>query len=194
MKTTPGEIVAGSCWYWVMNELTPRGHLRPLGGRENPRRARPESRSPRRCARARGAPYSPRAAPSILTKGEPTGTRAQVPSRSCTCAKALTETHPGVRDWLSATRICMQSKLGTPSWPLFLLAAAAPRPAAGRLARTVAPRLGSFFACFFASPRRQIAAGADYGGASPAHVLAPPRPPMMRAHPPALLLGIRAVP
>ena len=35
-----------------MNELTPRGHLRPLGGRENPRRARPESRSPRRCANA----------------------------------------------------------------------------------------------------------------------------------------------
>ena len=35
-----------------MNELTPRGHLRPLGGRENPRRARPESRSPRRCAYA----------------------------------------------------------------------------------------------------------------------------------------------
>ena len=34
------------------NELTPRGHLRPLGGRENPRRARPESRSPRRCANA----------------------------------------------------------------------------------------------------------------------------------------------
>ena len=102
-----------------MNELTPRGHLRPLGGRENPRRARPESRSPRRCAHARGAPYSPRAAPSILTKGEPTGTRAQALSCSCTCAKALTETHPGVRDWLSATRICMQSKLGTPSWPLF---------------------------------------------------------------------------
>jgi hypothetical protein len=89
----------------TMNELAPRGHLRPLGGRENPRRARPESRSPRRCAHARGAPYSPRAAPSILTKGEPTGTRAQVPSRSCTCAKALTETHPGVRmadgDWKS---------------------------------------------------------------------------------------------
>ena len=36
----------------TMNELTPRGHLRPLGGRENPRRARPESRSPRRCASA----------------------------------------------------------------------------------------------------------------------------------------------
>ena len=36
----------------TMNELTPRGHLRPLGGRENPRRARPESRSPRRCAYA----------------------------------------------------------------------------------------------------------------------------------------------
>jgi hypothetical protein len=69
------------------------------------------------------AAYSPRAAPSISTKGQPTGTRAQVPSRSCTCAKALTETHPGVRDWLSATRICMQSKLGTPSWPLFLAAA-----------------------------------------------------------------------
>ena len=83
----------------TMNELAPQGHLRPLGGRENPRRARPESRSPRRCAHARGAPYSPRAAPSILTKGEPTGTRAQVPSRSCTCAKALTETHPGVRGW-----------------------------------------------------------------------------------------------
>ena len=36
----------------TMNELAPRGHLRPLGGRENPRRARPESRSPRRCAHA----------------------------------------------------------------------------------------------------------------------------------------------
>ena len=52
-----------------------------------------------------GAAYSPRAAPSILTKGEPTGTRAQAPFRSCTCAKALTETHPGVRmadgDWKS---------------------------------------------------------------------------------------------
>ena len=35
-----------------MNELAPRGHLRPLGGRENPRRARPESRSPRRCVHA----------------------------------------------------------------------------------------------------------------------------------------------
>jgi hypothetical protein len=32
-----------------MNELTPRGHLRPLGGREIPRQARPKSRSPRRC-------------------------------------------------------------------------------------------------------------------------------------------------
>ena len=51
-KPTPGEIVAGARWCWVMNELTPRGHLRPLGGRENPRRARPESRSPRRCAYA----------------------------------------------------------------------------------------------------------------------------------------------
>ena len=36
----------------TMNELAPQGHLRPLGGRENPRRARPESRSPRRCASA----------------------------------------------------------------------------------------------------------------------------------------------
>eukprot|EP01046_Picozoa_sp_COSAG06_P026978 COSAG06_NODE_2354_length_7021_cov_10.485264_4_plen_82_part_00 len=36
--------------------------------------------------------------------------------------------------------------------------------------------------------------GADYGGASPAHVLAPLRPPMMRAHPPALPLAIRAIP
>ena len=123
MKPTPGEVFAGARWGWVMNELTPRGHLRPLGGRENPRRARPESRSPRRCGHAWGAPYSPRAAPGILTKEEPTGTRAQALSRSCTCAKALTETHPGVRDWLSATRICMQSKLGTPSWPLFLAAA-----------------------------------------------------------------------
>ena len=39
-----------------------------------------------------------------------------------------------------------------------------------------------------------LATGADDGGASPAHVLAPPRPPMMRAHPPALPLSIRAVP
>ena len=66
-----------------------------------------------------GAAYSPRAAPKVSTKGHTTGTRARGPTRSCTCAKALTETHPGVRDWLSATRICMQSKLGTPSWPLF---------------------------------------------------------------------------
>ena len=52
VKLTPGEVCAGARWCWVMNELTPRGHLRPLGGRENPRRARPESRSPRRCANA----------------------------------------------------------------------------------------------------------------------------------------------
>jgi hypothetical protein len=51
-KLTPGEVRAGARWGWVMSELTPRGHLRPLGGRENPRRARPESRSPRRCASA----------------------------------------------------------------------------------------------------------------------------------------------
>ena len=67
-----------------------------------------------------GADYSSRAAPKVPTKGHTTGTRARAPDRGCTCAKALTETHPGVRDWLSATRICMQSKLGTPSWPLFL--------------------------------------------------------------------------
>eukprot|EP01046_Picozoa_sp_COSAG06_P072965 COSAG06_NODE_21594_length_751_cov_2.593558_1_plen_178_part_10 len=163
-----------------MNELAPRGHLRPLGGRENPRRAlgdknlqrlpidlhfkwapnrvtrystaeygnvflptttdglwipwyavwdqtntflsgsvpsgytfnalasqRPESRSPRRCAYAWGAPYSPRAAPAVLTKGQSTGTRARALSRSCTCPKALTETHPGVQNWLTATRICI---------------------------------------------------------------------------------------
>eukprot|EP01046_Picozoa_sp_COSAG06_P001210 COSAG06_NODE_37_length_30537_cov_73.315658_12_plen_72_part_00 len=35
---------------------------------------------------------------------------------------------------------------------------------------------------------------ADYGGASPARMLAPPHPPMMRAHPPALPLTIRVVP
>jgi len=52
MKLTPGEVFTGARWCWVMNELTPRGHLRPLGGRENSRRARPESRSPRRCAHA----------------------------------------------------------------------------------------------------------------------------------------------
>ena len=67
-----------------------------------------------------GAAYSSQAAPTVSTKAHTTGTRARGPTRSCTCAKALTETHPGVRDWLSATRICMQSKLGTPSWPLFL--------------------------------------------------------------------------
>ena len=60
-----------------------------------------------------GAAYYSRAAPSVPTKENTTGARAQAPSRSCRCAKALTETHPGVRDWLSATRICMQSKLGT---------------------------------------------------------------------------------
>eukprot|EP01046_Picozoa_sp_COSAG06_P094827 COSAG06_NODE_40965_length_396_cov_1.309764_1_plen_62_part_01 len=35
---------------------------------------------------------------------------------------------------------------------------------------TVAPRLRNFSLCFFRRRRRQIAAGADYGGASPAHV------------------------
>ena len=52
-----------------------------------------------------GAAYSPRAAPKVSTKGHTTGARAQALSRSCTCAKALTETHPGVRmadgDWKS---------------------------------------------------------------------------------------------
>ena len=60
-----------------------------------------------------GAAYYSRAAPRLPTKENTTGARAHAPSRSCRCAKALTETHPGVRDWLSATRICMQSKLGT---------------------------------------------------------------------------------
>ena len=55
-----------------------------------------------------GAAYYSRAAPRALTKENTTGARAG-PSRSCRCAKALTETHPGVRDWLSATRICMQA-------------------------------------------------------------------------------------
>jgi hypothetical protein len=54
-----------------------------------------------------GAACSPRAAPKVSTKGHTTGTRARTPDRSCTCAKALTEPHPGVRDWLSATRMCM---------------------------------------------------------------------------------------
>ena len=58
----------------------------------------------------------------------------------------------------------------------------------------VAPQLGNSFWPFFRRRRRQIAAGADYGGAPPTHVLAPPRPPMMRAHQPALPLAIRAVP
>ena len=61
---------------------------------------------------------------------------------------------------------------------------------------TVAPRLGNFFAPFFRrrDGKSPLATGADDGGASPAHVLAPPHPPMMRAHPPALPLSIRAVP
>ena len=52
-----------------------------------------------------GAAYSSRAAPKVSTKGRTTGTRVWAPTRSCTCAKALTETHPGVRmadgDWES---------------------------------------------------------------------------------------------
>ena len=68
------------------------------------------------------------------------------------------------------------------------------RSACGNLVSTIAPRLGNSFWPFFRRRRRQIAAGADYGGAPPAHVLAPPRPPMMRAHPPALPLAIRAAP
>ncbi len=55
--------------------------------------------------------------------------------------------------------------------------------------------LGTFLRAFSdADGKSPLAAGADYGGASPAHVLAPPRPPMMRAHQPALPLAIRAVP
>ena len=44
-----------------------------------------------------GAAYSSRAAPSVPTKENTTGARAHAPSRSCRCAKALTETHPGVK-------------------------------------------------------------------------------------------------
>jgi hypothetical protein len=68
-----------------------------------------------------GAAYSSRAAPTVSAKGHTTGVRARAPTptRSCTGAKALTEAQPGVRDGVSATRFCMQSKLGTPSRPLF---------------------------------------------------------------------------
>ncbi len=44
-----------------------------------------------------GAVYSSRAAPKVPTKGHTTGARVWALTRSCTCAKALTETHPGVR-------------------------------------------------------------------------------------------------
>ena len=37
-----------------------------------------------------------------------------------------------------------------------------------------------------ADGKSPLTTGADYGGASPVHVLAPPRPPMMRAHQPAV--------
>ena len=74
-----------------------------------------------------GAAYYSRVAPRVPTKENTTGARADAPSRSCRCAKALTETHPGVRDWLSATRICMQSKLGTANSASFPTARARPR-------------------------------------------------------------------
>jgi hypothetical protein len=70
-----------------------------------------------------GAAYSPRAAPKAPTKGHTTGTRARAPTRSCTCAKALTETHRSRRPGLAVSDsnlLCIQSKLGTPSRPLFL--------------------------------------------------------------------------
>ena len=56
--------------------------------------------------------------------------------------------------------------------------------------------LGTFVRPFSdaADGKSPLTAGADNGGVSPAHVLAPPRPPMMRAHQPALPLAIRAVP
>ena len=44
-----------------------------------------------------GAAYYSLAAPRVPTKENTTGARAHAPSRSCRCAKALTETHPGVR-------------------------------------------------------------------------------------------------
>ena len=83
-----------------------------------------------------GAAYYSRAAARLPTKENTTGARADAPSRSCRCAKALTETHPGVRDWLSATRICMQSKLGTPM-PPDLRAAPRAAPRARMVASTV---------------------------------------------------------
>jgi hypothetical protein len=85
--------------------------------------------------------------PSRTYRPRGTGARAGPPARSCTCAKALTETHPGRPDCvqvsgiitlhlcysMSATRKGMQSKLGTPSRPLFR-AAKTPtgRPTHGR--------------------------------------------------------------
>ena len=67
---------------------------------------------------------------------------------------------------------------------------------AAALAAPLPLGLGTFVRPFSdaADGKSPLTAGADNGGASPAHVLAPPRPPMMRAHQPALPLAIRAVP
>ena len=44
-----------------------------------------------------GAAYYSRAAPRALTKENTTGARADAPSRSCRCAKALTPDQPAIR-------------------------------------------------------------------------------------------------
>jgi hypothetical protein len=91
------------------------------------------------------------------------------------------------------------SSSGSGQLPTGHLASAAPSQSLikGQIAATLLPLGLGTFSCAFsdaADGKSPLAAGADDGGASPAHVLAPPHPPMMRAHPSALPLSIRAVP
>ena len=110
MKPTPGEIVAGARWWRVMNELTPRGHLRPLGGRENPRRARPESRSPRRCASAWRRCLLSAGRPEGIDQGTHDRHARARPHPQLHMRKGVNRNPSRRPDWLTATRICMQSK------------------------------------------------------------------------------------
>ena len=72
------------------------------------RRAHEPAHGPSESGARHRAPYTPRAAPSVLTKGQPTGARARAPTHSCTCAK-------GYRKPISAS-----VRMADPDWKITL--------------------------------------------------------------------------
>jgi hypothetical protein len=102
-------------YYWTYRiEQSPSGRVRGPGGR--PPGFCPISLSilDRRCLRAQ--PRGQRCRLAALnvelrdTDQRDKAALGRLLQLSCACAKALTGTHPGVRNWLTATRIRNQSK------------------------------------------------------------------------------------